>query len=171
MQKRCDAKTKTRNGGRCKNYPVLNGSGRCRMHGGKTLRGSASPVFKHGLYSKYVKGDLKEIISKLDQIPSDDLIDPVDEIKLFQALVISSKAVQNGAQDLDELSSISSVLHRLIASKQRSQKVLIEQDQLIAVSDILKFLDWMETLLIQHVGADEAYKLIGKMKTFKLTDQ
>lgn len=42
---------KTRSGGRCKNlamYPA----GRCRMHGGKSLRGLASPRYKHGRYSK-----------------------------------------------------------------------------------------------------------------------
>jgi|GEM_PF-4273126 len=34
------------------------------------------------------------------------------------------------------------------------------QYQLVTVSDILKILDWMETFLIQNIGANEAYKLI-----------
>jgi hypothetical protein len=32
--------------------PMANG--RCRMHGGKSLHGIASPRFKHGRYSKYL---------------------------------------------------------------------------------------------------------------------
>jgi len=44
----CDAKTRA--GGLCQNAPMANG--RCRMHGGKSLRGIASPRFKHGRYSK-----------------------------------------------------------------------------------------------------------------------
>jgi hypothetical protein len=43
---------KTRSGGRCKNAPVA--AGRCRMHGGASLRGVASPTFKHGRFSKYL---------------------------------------------------------------------------------------------------------------------
>ena len=42
---------RTRSGAPCKNlamYPA----GRCRLHGGKSLRGLASPRYKHGRYSK-----------------------------------------------------------------------------------------------------------------------
>jgi glucans biosynthesis protein len=47
--KSCGART--RSGAPCKNlamYPA----GRCRLHGGKSLRGLASPRYKHGRYSK-----------------------------------------------------------------------------------------------------------------------
>src|SRR5436853_5714841 len=47
---RCGAKT--RNGGRCQNAPRQLG-GRCRMHGGNSLRGPAHPRYKEGKYSKY----------------------------------------------------------------------------------------------------------------------
>ena len=42
---------KTRSGGRCKNL-AMHPAGRCRMHGGTSLRGLASPRYKHGRYSK-----------------------------------------------------------------------------------------------------------------------
>ena len=53
--KRCNAKT--RNGAKCKSYPMKNG--RCRMHGGKStgprtkegLARSRRANFKHGKYS------------------------------------------------------------------------------------------------------------------------
>ena len=47
--KSCGART--RSGAPCKNL-ALYPAGRCRMHGGKSLRGLASPRYKHGKYSK-----------------------------------------------------------------------------------------------------------------------
>jgi hypothetical protein len=42
----------TRHGsGRCRNWPMANG--RCRLHGGASLRGERSGRWKHGKYSKY----------------------------------------------------------------------------------------------------------------------
>lgn len=35
-------------------------NGRCRLHGGKNLRGIASPTFKHGRYSKYMPQGMGE---------------------------------------------------------------------------------------------------------------
>ena len=42
---------RTRSGEPCKNLAMFP-AGRCRMHGGKSLRGQASPRYKHGKYSK-----------------------------------------------------------------------------------------------------------------------
>lgn len=36
----------------CKKAPMSNGSGRCRNHGGASLRGKSSGRYKHGLYTK-----------------------------------------------------------------------------------------------------------------------
>ena len=49
MKTECGAKTRA--GGRCKNAPI-GSTGRCRMHGGKSLSGIAHPNYKHGKYSK-----------------------------------------------------------------------------------------------------------------------
>jgi hypothetical protein len=46
--KSCGAKTRA--GGKCRAPAMPNG--RCRMHGGCSLAGAASPRFKHGLYTK-----------------------------------------------------------------------------------------------------------------------
>lgn len=50
MPEKCGAKT--RSGVPCKNWAMENG--RCRLHGGKTPKGIASPHWKHGRYSKYL---------------------------------------------------------------------------------------------------------------------
>jgi hypothetical protein len=46
---------KTRGGGTCKKAAMRNGTGRCRLHGGLSPSGVASPHFKHGRRSKYLK--------------------------------------------------------------------------------------------------------------------
>lgn len=48
-ERRCGAKT--RSGEPCKNWSTWSG-GRCRMHGGKSYGGGASPTFKHGWFSR-----------------------------------------------------------------------------------------------------------------------
>lgn len=47
--KRCGART--RKGEPCRGLAMCNG--RCRMHGGASLKWFAHPRYKHGLYSKY----------------------------------------------------------------------------------------------------------------------
>jgi hypothetical protein len=46
-----------RDGRACTQRPMANG--RCKMHGGKTPGGIASPHFRHGRYSKYVPRNLR----------------------------------------------------------------------------------------------------------------
>jgi hypothetical protein len=48
--RRCNAKTRA--GTPCKNWGI-HPSGRCRMHGGKSHGGHASPRLVHGWYSTY----------------------------------------------------------------------------------------------------------------------
>lgn len=47
--RRCNAKTRA--GSPCRNWSILP-AGRCRMHGGKSYRGFASPRYRHGWYSR-----------------------------------------------------------------------------------------------------------------------
>lgn len=49
---------KTRNGGICRNASMPNG--KCRMHGGKSLGGIASPTLKTGKHSRYLPARLQE---------------------------------------------------------------------------------------------------------------
>ena len=48
QQKKCDAKSK-RTGDRCRGLAMPNG--KCRVHGGKSLVGVASPLYKDGRFS------------------------------------------------------------------------------------------------------------------------
>ena len=49
-ERRCGART--RSGEPCKTWGI-SPSGRCRMHGGKSYGGIASPTLEHGWYSRY----------------------------------------------------------------------------------------------------------------------
>ncbi|MEX2632621.1 MAG: HGGxSTG domain-containing protein [Balneolales bacterium] len=166
-KKQCGARTKS--GNPCGNYSIQ-GRERCRMHGGKQKRGTAHHLFKHGLYSKFVSNDLQQILEELDNIDQDDLIDPINEIKIFQALILKSKELQNGSNDLDALDKLTKILDRLIQGKQRSQKILLEQQRLVPISDIQVFLVWMEELLIRETGDETAFKIINQLKHFKLSE-
>lgn len=48
-ERRCGART--RSGRPCRNWTAT-GRSRCRLHGGASLRGMASPHYKHGAYSR-----------------------------------------------------------------------------------------------------------------------
>lgn len=51
-KKRCGAKLRKKPGKRCQSDKLMP-NGRCRLHGGKTPSGLASPNWKHGLKSKH----------------------------------------------------------------------------------------------------------------------
>lgn len=162
---KCGAKT--RSGTPCKSPPV-EGSNRCRMHGGKSLKGTQSPTYKHGLYSKYAGKELQSVLAELDGVSSDELINPDNEIKLMQALILKCKGIQSGMNDLRDLDTISKIIDRLITAKQRSQAIMIEQQRYVPATDIERFLDWMEQLLNEKIGNEASYQVIEQLKTFKL---
>jgi hypothetical protein len=56
--KRCSARTRTADRHPCRKWAMTNG--RCALHGGKSLRGIASPRFRHGRYSTLLPLNLAE---------------------------------------------------------------------------------------------------------------
>lgn len=73
---RCGAKT--RGGSPCKNAAMPNG--RCRMHGGKSLRGVAHPNFSHGRYSRDILAGMVD--GYLESLRDSKLLMLNDEIAL-----------------------------------------------------------------------------------------
>ncbi len=78
-RERCGAKT--RGGAPCKAYAMTNG--RCRMHGGKSLAGAASPAFKTGRYSKYLPERLSARYQEAQNDPQ--LLALRDEVALIDS--------------------------------------------------------------------------------------
>lgn len=88
---RCNAKT--RSGQPCKSLAMANG--RCRMHGGATPKGIASPQFVTGRYSKYMPPRLLERYQEAADDP--ELLELRHEIMLVDArLGDLLKRVDNG---------------------------------------------------------------------------
>lgn len=75
----CGAKTRSKFP--CRRSPMANG--RCRLHGGKTPAGIASPHFKTGRYSKYLPGDLTELYQHSRRDPG--LLALRDDLALLRA--------------------------------------------------------------------------------------
>lgn len=78
-KKRCGAKK--RDGSKCRTWAMPNG--RCRMHGGTSLKGAAHPAFKHGRYSEALPERLLERYQASQSDP--ELLAMRDEIGLTDA--------------------------------------------------------------------------------------
>lgn len=78
---RCRCGAKTRQGGECASWAMPNG--RCRMHGGLSLGGVASPTFKTGRWSKYIPGRMLE---RYQEAQADDaLLELREDIALLDS--------------------------------------------------------------------------------------
>jgi hypothetical protein len=80
---KCGAKN--RQGGPCQRW-ALEGRTRCRLHGGKSLVGTACPHFRGGRYSRYVPERLRE---RYEQAEGDaELLNLRGEIALIDARLV-----------------------------------------------------------------------------------
>jgi hypothetical protein len=76
---------KTRDGSSCRR-PPLAGRTRCRLHGGATPAGAASPHFKHGRRSRYLRGLPGEFQSAYKATQKDpDLLSLREDLALLEA--------------------------------------------------------------------------------------
>lgn len=77
----CTARSK-RTGERCKRA-AMKGQSVCAIHGGKSLKGTAAPNFKHGRYSKYLPERLQE--RYLLALDDEELLAQRDEIAVLES--------------------------------------------------------------------------------------
>ena len=82
---RCNAKSK-QTGEQCKR-PVIAGTTKCYHHGGMSLRGTASPTFKTGQYSKFLP---TRLLSTYQQTLSDPKLWELNE----KAALVNSRLVE-----------------------------------------------------------------------------
>lgn len=86
MTNYCNAKT--RSGGNCKQPAGWGtdhvGEGKCKLHGGSSLKGIESPRYETGRYSKYVPAKLQTYIADLDQY---NILELADELQTQRALI------------------------------------------------------------------------------------
>lgn len=165
--KTCGAKT--RKGTPCEKAPVK-GRNRCHLHGGKSLRGADHPGYKTGLYSKYAGKSLQKVMDELAGKTGDDLINPENEIRLMEALILASKALKRNNSDLMDLDLLSRTIDRLVMAKQRSQKILLEQNRLIPADDVRQFMSFIERVVSRHVEDEQAKSILSEIQTFRISE-
>src|SRR5688500_15140239 len=80
---------RTRYGGPCR-QPAMRTNGRCRMHGGKTPSGLASPNLLHGRYSK----DLPtQLLTRFEEALEDrELLSLRQDVGLLDAMITQKLA-------------------------------------------------------------------------------
>ena len=107
----CGADLRTRAGHRCPNAQMPNG--RCRMHGGRSLRGVAHPSFREGRYSKSVP-------ARLSQSYEETLNDP-------RKLELSNELAVLVARNREMLSSLYSGESDGLWMRLRNEKRVMEE--------------------------------------------
>jgi hypothetical protein len=122
------------------------------------------------MYSAYAGESLKKVLDELEGMPDEELTRVSNEIKLLQALIMKSRAIEQGTGDLNDLDVISKVIERLIKSKQRAVSLRIEEKRLVPIEDMQQFLQWMQQLLFQKVEKDKANEILTELENFKITE-
>ncbi len=100
MKKKCGAKTRA--GGKCKKAPMENG--RCRLHGGMSLRGMAHPNYQGKGYSRYVPKPLEPAITAF--LESGDPLDLIQPIATWEGRIDQLlRSLEEGGADWADLAA------------------------------------------------------------------
>lgn len=149
-QTQCNATAKS-TGQQCNN-PAVSGSTKCRLHGGKSLRGVESPSFKGGRYSKYAPATMQEKISELDDYP---LLDLVDELQTQRALLSQHMARHPDGVPMSEntISTMMSWLNSIGAMVERIMK--IRNDTALTGAEIAHLKARTAELVVRYIDDPE----------------
>lgn len=60
------------------------GEGRCKHHGGSSLRGRDNPRFKHGLFSDVMNDEDRAVMAELEGVSSPDMLDELIRLNMVQ---------------------------------------------------------------------------------------
>lgn len=129
---------KTRAGHPCQQRPMPNG--RCRMHGGATPRGVASPHFRHGRYSKALPVRLAAVYAQART--DDDLLAVRDEAALLQVRIgelltrLAADDVQDDARIWREVRTTIDALRKASASE---RKRLVDMRAMVTADEAMAF--------------------------------
>lgn len=118
---------KTNSGGKCKRPAGWGtdhaGEGKCKLHGGASLRGADHPNFKHGLYTPHTP---KKIQAKVDTFLNADPFDLTHELALLRGLLsefLSRFEFSNiDSGSILTMSSIVNDIRRLVDTIAKNQK-------------------------------------------------
>jgi hypothetical protein len=84
---RCNSPLRGKPGKLCRRYPIA-GHARCKLHGGKSLAGIASPTYTNGRYSKVMPTQLMSLYKQAEADPNRLSIE--QDLALQDALLMSA---------------------------------------------------------------------------------
>ncbi len=106
----CGAKAKS-TGKPCRRRAMANG--RCYLHGGKSLKGVFSPLYRGKGYSKYMPGNIRQIVSEV--IHTADILELRAEIATVDALLAEMWKAYEGGVGPEWVGELSGEFESLIA--------------------------------------------------------
>lgn len=150
----CGATCKS-SGNLCPN-PCVTGMKRCRLHGGKSLSGSAHPKFKNGRYSKHLP---KNLLQKFEESQSDkELLELSREISLIDAQIahlldeLEGAAKKREQQIWSEVNELVEHRRRLVLAETTRQKLL---NGFVPVTDVIMLVDLILTTVSEEIVDSE----------------
>jgi hypothetical protein len=131
--KTCGAKLRGKDA-RCRKPPIK-GMKRCRLHGGKTPSGTASPHWKTGRYSRHLPRDLRE--RYLEHLHDEKFHELTDEIALLTSNI--GETVQDAADMTApaNFTSVKKLVHQARAAVRNNDPLTLRDtlDTLVAAVD------------------------------------
>lgn len=129
-------------------------NGRCRLHGGRTPAGVASPHFKTGRYSKVLPARLLERYQTALADP--DLLAMHDEIALLDAQL---QEIVAGDPDWETVVLLVEQRRRLVESE---RKRLIDLQQVVTAGEAVALATQLIDVVRRHVTDRETLAAIGR---------
>lgn len=156
---------KTRSGKPCVNAAMENG--RCRMHGGLSLKGAESPTFKHGKNSIYKDYIPEKIKGKVASFMEADPLDLTHELALTRALLAEflSLFVEGTRLDAISISIASDLIDRINKTVATISKV--KNDTALTGAEVA-FLATNMVLMLDRYVDDPAKREAFKQEIFSL---
>lgn len=131
----------------------------CRVHGGKTPGGPASPHFKHGRYSKYMKESLAEIMEQLREEVDLESID--EEILAATALFAWQMQLSGG----DWLKYAKDLLIAIVSFKEKRHRMLYGEKVAITYAEAEAFVIMVINVIDKEISdpalRERIYRSIG----------
>jgi len=167
MGRVCGAKT--RQGNPCQRSPAR-GRTRCRLHGGATPRGRASPHFKTGKYSKFLP---HRLIGRYKEGQTDpDLRGLKSDIAIVQVWII--ELLQQLKDDSPENKPIWDMIGKAIILKakvlRQESKLRVDKRQMIPVDEVMVLVVAMFDVIHRHV-TDQKVKVAIDEELWQLLER
>lgn len=145
--KYCEALTRT--GAKCQQPAGWGtdhfGEGRCKLHAGSSLRGADHPNFKTGIYSKYVRADIRD---KIETYLEADPFDLTNELALTRALLADylsrfQDGVPMGLDSIDAMTVLTDRIRKTVETivKIRNESALTAAEVTFLATRIVGLLD------------------------------